>query len=289
MPDLLSQIGSDGAIRDDLAESWGITDLRFYNTIPSTQKIARALAEAGAESWTVIVADHQTEGRGRGGNAWISQPGSSVMFSLVIRPERPEALPLLPIRIGLIIAEALDTLLVERGIPETDELPLISLKWPNDLVVAGGKVGGILVEATTRGEKGAAVIGVGLNVFRMTELPPPDREKLPLRYIDDLMKSRANRLHLLERLITSLRERLRTVPEDLMPREIEEYAERDWLRGRMVETLQGKVSESNGHQEGATLTGRVLGINRKGHLLVERENGEVEAIWNTSIGMKNEE
>ena len=263
MPDLLSQIGSDGTIRDHLAESWGLTDLRFYNTTSSTQKVARTLAEAGAEEWTTIVADHQTDGRGRSGKTWLSQPGSSVMFSLMIRPDRPEALPLLPIRIGLIFARALDELFVDRGTPEADELPLVKLKWPNDLIIADGKIGGIIVEAITRGANQSAVIGVGLNVFRMTGLPPLKQGGLPLRYVDDMMKRPANRLHLLESLITSLREQLRTVPEDLMPREIDEYAKRDWLLGRTIKNPN---------------PGQVLGINRKGHLLVEREGGEVEGV-----------
>lgn len=263
MPDLLNQIGKDGAVRGDLAESWGITDLRFYNTLPSTQKIARTLAEAGAESWTVIVANHQTEGRGRGTHRWISQPGSSLNLSLVIRPERPEALPLLPIRIGLIIARTIDELLIERGTPEPDELPIIRLKWPNDLIVGDGKVGGILVEAITRGSSQTVVIGIGLNVFRMTDLPTLPAGTLPFRYIDDLMTDRADRLNLLERTLTALREQLRTVPEDLMPREIEEYALRDWLRGRRIAN---------------PVSGRVVGINRTGHLLVEREDGEVVSV-----------
>lgn len=268
MPDLLQQIGLDGTIRDDFAESWGMTDLRFYNRTESTQRIARTLAEAGAPSWTLIVADHQTAGLGRSGSAWLSQPGSSVMFSLVIRPERPEALSLLPIRIGLILARTLDDLLIERGGVSREEGPQVCVKWPNDLILSDGKLGGILVDGVTRGSEQAIIIGIGLNVFRMTDLGPRRNGELPFRYFDDYVGETASRLRILERVVMALREQLRTVPEDLMPREIEEYSGRDWLRGRQIyEPAEGEVT----------------GINRKGFLLVEPEEGDTKALISGSI------
>lgn len=265
MPDLLSHIGGDVEVRDELAESWGITDLKFYNTTESTQKIARALAEAGAPSWTVIVADHQTSGKGRDGATWISKPGSSVMFSMIIRPERPEALSLLPVRVGLILAKTIDDLLIAEG-GGSEEETFVRLKWPNDLIIDNGKVGGILIEGVTRGEEQYILIGVGLNIFRMTDLPP-DAASLPFRYVNDYLPGKANRLQIIERVLTALREQLRTVPEDLMPREIEEYSTRDWLRGR-------RLSEP--------LPGKVVGINRKGFLLLE--NGDDDDLKAISAG-----
>ena len=267
MPDLLDYIGSDGTVRDELAESWGISDLRFFSRTESTQKIARALADAGAPGWTLIVADYQSAGRGRNGKEWLSQPGSSVMFSLLLRPERPEALPLLPVRVGLILARALDDLLLRYGTQSSKAPPFVELKWPNDLVIDDGKMGGILVEGVTRGEEQYVIVGVGLNVFRFTDVPS-DPERLPLRFFDDYLPQQATRLRILERLITALREQLRTVPEDLMPREIEEYARRDWLRGRnLLEPVSGKAT----------------GINRKGFLLVEDESQDLETVMNGNI------
>lgn len=267
MSDLLDLIGTDGAIRDELADSWGIADLRFFNRTESTQKIARALADAGAPGWTLIVADHQTLGRGRNGKEWLSQPGSSVMFSLLLRPERPEALPLLPVRIGLILARALDDMIVRAHGKPSGNPPFVQLKWPNDLVIEDGKMGGILVEGVTRGEEQYVIVGVGLNVFPLED-ELSDSSSLPLRYFDHYLPEQAARLRILERLVTALREQLRTVPEDLMPREIEEYARRDWLRGR---SLLGP------------LPGTAAGINRKGFLLVEDRDKEIEPIMAGSI------
>ncbi len=273
MSDLLDYIGSDGAVRDELADSWGISDLRFFSRTESTQKIARALADAGAPGWTLIVADHQSAGRGRNGQEWLSQPGSSVMFSLLLRPERPEALPLLPVRVGLILARALDDLLLRYGTISPRVPPFMQLKWPNDLVIDNGKMGGILVEGVTRGEEQYVIVGVGLNVFRFTDVPS-DPHRLPLRFFDDYLPQQATRLRILERLITALREQLRTVPEDLMPKEIEEYARRDWLRGRhLLEPVRGKAA----------------GINRKGFLLVEDDSQDLETVMNGSIRLVDTE
>lgn len=266
MPDLLTQIGRDTTVREEFAEAWGVADLLFYSKTESTQSIARALADAGASGWTLIVADHQTSGRGRDGNRWFSQPGSSVMFSLLLRPERPEALPLLPVRMGLILARALDDLLIAEG-TSPEDAPFIRLKWPNDLIIDNGKLGGILVEGVTRGDQQYVIAGVGLNVFRITDVPP-EAARLPLRFFDDYLPAKADRLRILERMVVALREQLRTVPEDLMPREIEEYARRDWLRGRrIVEPLPG----------------RVAGINRKGYLLLENGSDDVETVMGGSI------
>lgn len=267
MSDLFDYIGGDGSVQEELAESWGLSDLRFYVRTESTQKIARALADAGAPGWTLIVTDHQTAGRGRDGRAWFSQPGSSVMFSLLLRPERPEALPLLPVRVGLILAGALDEILVRADSISADALPFMSLKWPNDLVLDDGKVGGILVEGVTRGNEQYVIVGIGLNIFRFVDLPP-DLPGLPLRFLDDYLPMRANRLHILEKMVTALRERLRTVPEDLMPKEIEEYARRDWLRGRYLTEPK---------------SGRAIGINRKGYLLIENAEDGVESVMAGSV------
>lgn len=269
MTDLLDYVGSDGAVRDELAESWGVNDLRFYSRTESTQKIARALADAGAPGWTLIVADHQTAGKGREGKQWLSHPGSSVMFSLLLRPERPEALPLLPVRIGLILANTMDELFEQAGALPSSPPPYVRLKWPNDLMLDSGKLGGILVEGVTRGDDVYVIVGIGLNVFRFPT-GPDENLALPMRFADDYLPQRASRLRILERLVVSLRERLRTVPEDLMPKEIEEYAKRDWLRGkRLIEPRAGTA----------------VGINRKGFLLVADpdNDSDVEPVMAGSV------
>ncbi|MDQ6727836.1 MAG: biotin--[acetyl-CoA-carboxylase] ligase [Actinomycetota bacterium] len=130
------------------------TDVRWFAEVASTNGLAADLARAGAADGTVVGAEHQTAGRGRRGRAWTSEPGSSLLVSVVRRPVPP----LLTLAAGVAAAGACR---VVAGVETT-------LKWPNDVFVAGGKVGGILSELV--GD--AAVVGLGLNVDWRSALPP---------------------------------------------------------------------------------------------------------------------
>ena len=128
--------------------------------VDSTQRVAFALAEAGASDRTVVVAETQTAGRGRRGRLWRDEPGTSVLTSIVVRPRLAVAdLPKLSLATAVAVAEALDTV---GGI-------VARLKWPNDVVVRGRKVAGILLESRLTAEP-IVVVGIGLNL-NQTEFP----------------------------------------------------------------------------------------------------------------------
>ena len=121
----------------------------------STNDEAAALAAAGAEHGTVVVAGSQRRGRGRLGRGWYSPPGDSLYLSCVLRPPlAPDAVPPVALAAGIAIAEAVAA-----------AVPGVRVHWPNDVVVDGRKLAGILAEMTTRaGRLSAAVLGVGVNV-----------------------------------------------------------------------------------------------------------------------------
>jgi BirA family transcriptional regulator, biotin operon repressor / biotin---[acetyl-CoA-carboxylase] ligase len=124
----------------------------------STNDRARELAVAGAPHGTVVTAGVQTTGRGRQGRAWTAPAGSSVLLSLILR----ELDALLPLRAGLAVADVAG--------------PDALVKWPNDVLLRGGKVAGILAEA--RPGDGWAVLGIGLNVaLRLDRLPAELRSR----------------------------------------------------------------------------------------------------------------
>lgn len=139
--------------------------LQVLASVGSTNAEAVAWAAAGAPEGALVVAEHQTAGRGRRGRSWISAPGKLIQFSLVLRPR------LSPGREGL-LSTALGVACAE-GIAEACGLP-VRTKWPNDVTVAGLKLAGILVETrTVRSGEGVAVCGVGINHgWRAGELPP---------------------------------------------------------------------------------------------------------------------
>jgi BirA family biotin operon repressor/biotin-[acetyl-CoA-carboxylase] ligase len=142
------------------------------SSITSTNERARALAAGGAPDGTVVTADEQSAGRGRQGRTWTAPPGRSLLCSIVIRdPPR-----LLPLAAGAAVADAVET--AALGDPQAAQITetagrarTITIKWPNDVLLDGGKVAGILVEG--RPQERWAVVGVGLNVaVAPSEFPP---------------------------------------------------------------------------------------------------------------------
>lgn len=131
----------------------GVCALEVHRSLTSTNDRAREWVLEGVRPPAVVVAEEQTAGRGRGGSAWVSGAGDGLWMSVVVEARDTDADPLLPLRVGLSLAGRLEDLLGPS--PGLD----IGLKWPNDLVVSGGKAGGILCE----GVQDRIVVGVGLN------------------------------------------------------------------------------------------------------------------------------
>ncbi|HEV3401185.1 MAG TPA: biotin--[acetyl-CoA-carboxylase] ligase [Acidimicrobiales bacterium] len=132
-------------------------DVRRHLSVSSTNDVAARLARADAPEGVVVVADHQTAGRARWGRSWTAPPGSSLLVSVVLRPgPDPDALALVPLATGM---AAVDACLDVAGFAP-------GLKWPNDLVVDGAKLGGILAELVPApdGAPPAVVVGVGVNL-----------------------------------------------------------------------------------------------------------------------------
>ncbi|HEY3934611.1 MAG TPA: biotin--[acetyl-CoA-carboxylase] ligase [Gemmatimonadales bacterium] len=124
--------------------------------LPSTMESAHALALDGAEHGTTVVAGRQLSGRGTRGRSWSSEPGG-LWLSVVARPSRTDALEALSLRVGLAVAQAL-----EAACPA---LPRLGVKWPNDIVIDGRKLAGILCEARWgSGKCQWVIVGLGLNV-----------------------------------------------------------------------------------------------------------------------------
>jgi BirA family transcriptional regulator, biotin operon repressor / biotin---[acetyl-CoA-carboxylase] ligase len=128
-------------------------ELRRVRRCGSTNTVL--LAEKGLERPVLLLADAQTAGRGRRGRRWHSAPGDGLTFSLAVALRRPlRELAALPLVAGVAVARALHALGVQRT----------ALKWPNDIVVGGAKLGGILVETRSLDGSIKAVIGVGINL-----------------------------------------------------------------------------------------------------------------------------
>ncbi|MGO4183076.1 biotin--[acetyl-CoA-carboxylase] ligase [Paenibacillus sp. MCAF9] len=130
--------------------------IHYFETVESTQNLARAAAEEGALEGTLFVAEQQVKGRGRMGRGWISPRGKGIWMSMVLRPSVPiHFAPQLTLLTAVALCRSLKRL---TGLP-------IGIKWPNDLLIEGKKISGILLESAAEDERLRYVIaGIGISV-----------------------------------------------------------------------------------------------------------------------------
>jgi len=209
----------------------GLPRVEIFESTTSTLDIAHRIAAEGAPAGTLVLANEQTAGRGRGGKSWQSSSGAGIWLTLVERPADSSGLEVLSIRAGLAAAEALDRFAAEP----------IRLKWPNDLYSDRGKLAGILVEARWR-EKAVewVAIGVGVNVSAPREMENAAG-----------LEPGTDRLDVLGELVPALRAAAQaTGPLGAVERE--EFNARDMARGKAcVQPAVGRVA-------GITPTGELL-------------------------------
>jgi BirA family biotin operon repressor/biotin-[acetyl-CoA-carboxylase] ligase len=197
----------------------------------STNDRARALAQDGAPHGALVTAAEQNAGRGRQGRSWSAPPGRALLLSLVLR----EPPTLLPLTAALAVAEVAG--------------PEARIKWPNDVLLDGRKVAGILAEG--RPHEGWAVLGIGLNVaVRIDDLPPELHATASTLGLEP-----ADVEPTLDRLLEALERALELSDSDLL----DAYRRRDALRGLEVRWTGGR--------------GRAAGIDGSGRLMVELADG----------------
>jgi BirA family biotin operon repressor/biotin-[acetyl-CoA-carboxylase] ligase len=136
---------------------------KYFDEVGSTNTEALEWSRHGAPHGAIVVTDHQSQGRGRHGRSWFSQPGIALQLSLILRPVLPlDVFGLITTALGLACAEAIEDL---TGLHT-------ALKWPNDVTVHRRKLAGILVESRVVGHKvDVAVAGIGVNVVEPEEWP----------------------------------------------------------------------------------------------------------------------
>jgi BirA family biotin operon repressor/biotin-[acetyl-CoA-carboxylase] ligase len=202
----------------------------------STSERARALAVRGAPHGTLVTAGAQSAGRGRQGRTWEAPAGRALLMSLVLR-DWP---PLLPLAAAVAVADVAGA--------------QAAIKWPNDVLLRGRKLAGILVEA--RPQEGWAVLGIGMNVaVRPGDLPEELRDRAAGLGLDPPAVETT-----LAALLAALGERLALEPPVLLAA----YRERDALLGRQVRWQRGE--------------GTAAGVDDHGRLLVERPDGTRTAL-----------
>jgi BirA family biotin operon repressor/biotin-[acetyl-CoA-carboxylase] ligase len=183
-------------LRMDHLAGLPVSELRYFDSIGSTNDEALRWAEQGAPDAALVVADTQTAGRGRMDRRWVTRPGVALAFSLALRPTPVEASAL-----GLF--SPLGALAVAAALRENYGL-LAEVKWPNDVLLERRKCCGILVEVVWLGSVARyVVIGIGVNVAR--QAAPPDSEVIyPATSVEDVLGKPVDRLELLRIILEQL-------------------------------------------------------------------------------------
>lgn len=223
--------------------------IHWFPVVGSTMQVAAELSAKGCPSGTVVGADEQTAGHGRYGRAWHSEAKSGLYISVVLRLQIPaESLPVVTLALGLAATEAI---LSATGVT-------CDLRWPNDVMAAGKKCCGILVQL----HDGAIIAGIGINVNQTAfpeELQPLATS---LRIVSGVPQSRELLLERLLESIDSFMETLRVDGKDAILRMFSQAS--SYVRGRRVVVDQGSTS----------LEGTTDGLDASGFLFLRKNDGQ---------------
>ena len=244
-----------------------------FEETDSTNTRAKQLAEEGMPHGTLVCAERQTMGKGRRGKGWSSPQGEAIYMSVLLRPRMlPAHASMLTLVMGLAAAQACNEIL-EGALGE--KAPAVQIKWPNDLVLKGQKIAGILTELSAEVDYiNHIVVGIGINVN--TEQFPEEiaRTAASLYQTAGRKFSRAElTARCMERLEACYQVFLQT--EDLRA-----------LQGDYEKLLVNKGKTVRVLEPGHEYIGTALGINDKGELLIRREDGSVTAVYAGEVSVR---
>ncbi|MCH5275093.1 MAG: biotin--[acetyl-CoA-carboxylase] ligase [Lachnospiraceae bacterium] len=262
LPDVLNRDELESRLRTD----WAGKNIEYHASLGSTNVRAKAMAEEGAPEGTLVVADEQTAGRGRRGRSWSSPAGKNLYFSLLLRPDfAPDKAPMLTLVMALAVHRAIE----EVGGCRPD------IKWPNDIVLNGKKVTGILTEMSLQSDYiDNVVIGVGVNV-KAQEFSPEIADKAVS--LETELKKSISRALLLEKIMEYFEKDYALFLERMdLSLLMEHYNACLVNRNREVEVLE----------PAGAYKGIAEGINPKGELMVRLPDGEVKEIYAGEVSVR---
>jgi BirA family biotin operon repressor/biotin-[acetyl-CoA-carboxylase] ligase len=212
----------------------------YYPEVDSTNEIARQLALQGAAEGTLVVAERQTKGKGRLGRTWISPEGEGLWFSLILRPKMlPQEAPRATLVAAVAVAQALRQ---ETGLN-------IRIKWPNDLLLEGKKITGILTEMNSEiGRINFLVVGIGINVNLNFETIPPEISATATS-LSAYLTQPVSRLVLLQRCLEELEKYYELWQKGAFPEILVEWRQLSATLGNQVQikmfddTIEGFAEE----------------------------------------------
>lgn len=230
------------------------SNIRHYFKIGSTNTAAMAAAAEGAPQGSMFLAEEQTAGRGRGSNSWVSERSTGIYCSVILRPPLPPS--------DVLVISLAAGLAVQAAIQQVDPSVAPDLKWPNDLLIEGKKVCGILTEMNSEATQVRyIVVGIGINVNQASF--PPELSATSLRMVTG---SEWSRVEVAAALLKSLDREYRSLLEspDAMQSILRRFVEgSSWAYGKKV-----RIEESFSAMEGTT-----AGLDARGFLQLKTAHG----------------
>jgi len=227
----------------------------YFENITSTQDIAFRLSYK--EEGTLIIAENQTKGRGRWGRGWFSFPYKGLYFSLIFKPQDSFKLSLLSLLLSVSVAEATEEIFKIK----------IGIKWPNDLILKNKKLAGVLTEVCREKESVIVVGGVGVNVNNEKQELPPSGISLK-----EFFGKKINRLELLKEILRKI-ERNYVLFKEKKSHILEKWHKYNITLGKKVEVILNNQK----------IEGIASALDEFGHLLIRKDNGEIERIVNPQV------
>ncbi len=257
---------TESEIKSRLSTQWAGREVVCYSLVDSTNNAAKIAAEQGGVHGTLFLAEQQSSGKGRRGRNWVSPPGTGIWMTILLRPQlEPSCASMLTL---------VAALSVSRAIEEVNGLKA-QIKWPNDVVVNGKKVCGILTEMSAEMEWiHYVVIGLGINV-NVEEFPKELEATATSLWIEG--KREVERVPIICTFLSYFETDYENfIREQNLSRFLEEYNKRLVNCGREVRVLEPK----------GEYTGVARGIDPLGALIVEREKGEMVRITSGEVSVR---
>ena len=262
---MINTVYSKETISDEIHTKWAGKTVHFAKETDSTNEWCKRMSKEGAEHGTLAVAEFQSAGKGRLGRRWTAPEGSSVMMSILLRPEfEPQYASMLTLVMGLSVAQAVKELDVE-----------VSIKWPNDVVVSRKKICGILTEmGLENGKIREVIIGIGINV-NLEEIQDDLKDKATSLYLETGKKYDRNRVIglIMEKFEKNYEKFVKTCDLSLM---LDDYNAMLANRSQPVRILD-KLN---------TYEGIAIGIDREGELLVKVADGAIRKVCSGEVSVR---
>jgi len=248
--------------------------VKYFETIGSTNNFASKWIKEDAPDFSLVLADEQTEGRGREGRKWYTLPDSALAFSLILRNRIPE---LSTSNVFISRITGLGALAVVSAIKKDYQLP-VNIKWSNDLLIDGHKIGGILTEAHWRGDELTAIIlGIGINIAS-DSIPQGYSLTYPAGALEQYTGYPMDRLNLLASILREIIHWRALLQENVFINA--------WERNLAYKNEWVGVFQGNGQDDVPIYEGRILGLNPDGALQLGLRDGKEKKVYAGDIRIR---